>query len=103
MLNFSLPEWAESVMVRGGDFERLALSWYEDISATPGLKKFTSGFLLKEILDRFTNKTQSTLSPDRSIWMYFADDFTIATMLNSLKLFEVILIFQIISTDFYTI
>lgn len=77
-------------MVPGGPFEQLALSWYADISATGDLKKFTSGFLLKEIFDRFKNKTQSKLSPDRSLWLYFAHDHTIATMLNSLNVYKVI-------------
>lgn len=75
----------------GSDFESLALSWYEDVSATSELKKFTSGFLLKEIFDHFSNKIQSTLSPDRSLWMYFAHDYTIATMLNSLGVYKVLL------------
>lgn len=54
------------------------------------MKMIRSGYLLKEILDRFSSKIQRTLSPDRSLWMYFAHDTTIANMLNSLGLFEVI-------------
>lgn len=52
------------------------------------MKKLRSGYLLKEILDRSKNKTSSTLSPDRSLWMYFAHDNSIADMLNSLGLYK---------------
>lgn len=53
------------------------------------MKKLKSGYLLKEILDRFTNKTKGSLTPNRSLWMYFAHDITLTNMLNSLGLFEV--------------
>lgn len=76
-------------MVSGGDFDNLTTLYFQLATATTEMKKLRSGFLLKEIFERFTNKTLSTLSPDRSIWMYFAHDHTIASMLNSLKLFEV--------------
>lgn len=89
LLIFSLESWEEIVMLPDGEFERLALSPYRVISATPELRKFTAGFLLKEILDRFTNKLKSTLSPNRSLWMYFVHDYKIASMLNSLGLKEV--------------
>lgn len=53
------------------------------------MKQSRSGHLLKEILDRFTDKTMSTLTPDRSLWMYFGHDCTLADMLNSLGVFDV--------------
>lgn len=88
-----MPDWAEKVMNPnsdiGRDFEYLALQWYRIFTITNEMKKLKSGYLLKEILDRFTNKTQSTLSPDRSLWMYFAHDITVSNMLNSLGVFEV--------------
>lgn len=86
---FSLPDWAKNVMTPGGDFEYLAFYWYKIFTPTTEMKKFKSGYLLKEILDRFTNKTQLTLSPNRSLWMYFAHDITIANMLSSLGVFKV--------------
>lgn len=58
------------------------------------MKQLKSGFLLKEILDRFKNKTQLSLSPNRRLWMYFAHDNTIANMLNSLGVFKVIRFFR---------
>lgn len=88
-LHFSIPKWAEKIMVKGSDFEYLAISWMPIHTATDQMKKIKAGYLLKTIFDRFTNKTQSTLKPDRNIWMYFAHDITIVNVLNSLGLFEV--------------
>lgn len=76
-------------MASNGDFEQFALKWFQIFTVTNEMKKMKSGYLLKEILDRFTSKAESTLEPDRSLWMYFAHDITIANMLNSLGLFEV--------------
>lgn len=88
-----MSDWAERAMDPrndiGRDFKYLALQWYRMFTVTTEMKKLKSGYLLKEILDRFTNKIQLTLSPDRSLWMYFAHDITITNMLNSLGVFEV--------------
>lgn len=83
----SLPDWAKKVI--HGDFEYLNNMWYIIFTATTELKKIRSGYLLKEILDHFTSKILKTLSPNRTLWMYFAHDITIANMLNSLGLFKV--------------
>lgn len=77
-------------MKNGGDFEKIATLYFPISTHTIEMKKLKSGFLLKEILDRFSDKIQSKLSPDRKLWMYFAHDATIAFMLNSLGLFNVI-------------
>lgn len=61
----------------GSDFERLAYAWLHLITGTPEMKMFTSGYLLKDILDRLTSKAQSTLKPDLSFHMYFAHDITL--------------------------
>lgn len=53
------------------------------------MKKLKSGYLLKDILGRFSKKLKSTLTPDISLYMYFGHDLTISNMLNSLGLFEV--------------
>lgn len=76
-------------MIPGGEFERLTLYAYEQWTALLEMKKLRSGFLLKDILNRFSNKTQSILTPDRSLWMYFAHDFTIFSLLDSLGMFTV--------------
>lgn len=56
---------------------------------TPTLARIASGFLIKEIVERFAQKINSTLNPDRLLWFYSAHDYTIVNMLNSLGLFEV--------------
>lgn len=89
LLFASIPEWAERAMEPCGDLEYLAMFWFKIFTPTKGMKKLKSGFLLKEILDRFTAKMESKLSPDRSLWMYFAHDITLSNMLNTLGLFEV--------------
>lgn len=58
-------------------------------TATPQLARLKAGFLLKEILMRFKNKTESVLKPNRSMWVYSAHDTTIGNVLNSLGVFEV--------------
>jgi lysosomal acid phosphatase len=55
---------------------------------TPELARLKTGPLLKEILDRSTNKTIGKLSPNRSMWVYSAHDTTVANVLNTLGLFE---------------
>lgn len=75
--------------LKNKDFAYLAEFYFALFTQTDELKKLRAGFLLKEILDRSDNKTKSTLSPDRSLWMYFAHDNTLVDILNSLHLFDV--------------
>lgn len=53
------------------------------------MKKAKTGFLIKEIFDRFKNKSLSLLKPDRSLWIYSAHDVTIVNVLNALNVYEV--------------
>lgn len=55
---------------------------------TRKLARFKSGPLLKEILERFRDKSKSKLKTNRSLWIYSAHDTTVANMLNTLNLFE---------------
>ncbi|XP_055307972.1 prostatic acid phosphatase-like [Sitodiplosis mosellana] len=82
-----IPDWAVRAMKPCGDLEYLAIFWFKIFTVTDEMKKLKSGFLLKEILNRFTNKTQSILSPNR-LYLYFAHDITISNMLNTLGLFK---------------
>lgn len=61
-----------------------------------------AGFLLKEILDRFTNKTLSILQPDRKMWIYSAHDLNIVSILNALNLYKVILYFFFLFVENYS-
>lgn len=62
---------------------------YKTYADTPELARLKSGFLLKEMLDHFSQKINSTLQPNRCLWLYSGHDITILNMLNSLGLFEV--------------
>lgn len=85
----SLPPWAENIMEPHEEFEMLALQWYAIFTPTDEMKKLRSGFLLRDILNRFQNKTHQISSFDPILWMFFSHDITISDMLNSLGVFEV--------------
>lgn len=74
--------------------ERIAYFHHRMAADTPQLARLQSGFLIKEILDHFSMKINGTLKPDRSLWFYSAHETTIANLLNSLRLFEVIFIIR---------
>lgn len=88
-------------MSSGGPFERLAVNCLVINATTIETIKLTSGYLLKEIFDHGTKKLSSALQPDVSLWMYFAHDFTLTYLLNSLKVFTVRR-FSTISSNFET-
>lgn len=102
---YRLPKWAQKVIVPDGDFCHLNKYFYKMISGTTELKKLKSGFLLKEMLERFKKKALSTLSPDRVLYFYSSHDTTLAPMLNSLGLFEVkfSIAFERLATKVYLI
>lgn len=58
-------------------------------SGTKFLAKFSSGFLLKEILDRCTSKIQDELMPNGKMWMYSSHDSALFSFLNSLGISDV--------------
>lgn len=86
--NFRLPQWAEKA-TEDGVMEYIAKLHLKSYCATPQLARLKSGFLIKEIVERFSQKINSTLQPDRVLWLYSAHDVTIYNVLNSLGLFEV--------------
>lgn len=87
---FRLPDWVGNALNSGGDLEYLAMCYFKIYTAFTEMKKLKSGFLLKDMLDRFRSKVESTLTPDQlSLFMYFAHDITMTNMLNSLGLFKV--------------
>lgn len=59
-------------------------------TSTPELARLKAGFLFRQILEHFSQKIESTLKPDRSLWFYSAHDSTITSVLNSIGLFEVL-------------
>lgn len=90
--------WAEELIKFNDSLEFLASTWYEAYTHTTEMKKLEAGFLIKEILDRFTNKTMNRLKPNRKLWIYSTHDLTIANVLNSLNLFDVMYSFRLILT-----
>lgn len=84
---FRFPPWIHAQIANeSSDFNRLALKPYEFWTATDEMKKFYSGFLLKEMFDRFSSKLNSSLSPNRSLWLYMAHDLTVQEVLSDLGL-----------------
>lgn len=67
--------------------------YHKMYAATPDLARIESGFLIREIYERFLQKVNGTLQPNRSTWFYSAHSITISFMLTSLGLFEVCLYF----------
>lgn len=86
-----MADWAEKAIESNGTMEYIAM--YDTIlwSATSQLARLKPGFLLKEMLERFSQKINSSLQPNRSLWIYSTHYYMIANMLNGLGLFEVFL------------
>lgn len=100
---FRLPDWALKAIEPNGPMERIAFFERKLGADTNQLARLKSGFLLKEMLEHFSQKINATLKPDRSIWFYSAHEETITNMLNSLGLLEVISIdlFKTMNTFYY--
>lgn len=84
-----LPFWTDEVFYPGSEFETIAYLGFQMTTKTTEMARLSVGFLIRDILDRFSSKIASKLSPDRSLWIYSAHDSTIANVLNALGLFEV--------------
>lgn len=84
---YRLPYWLVSGLDQMGE---LAIFGMKMVTNTKRLARLKAGSLIKEIFDRFTMKVDSTLSPNRSIWIYSEHAETIINLLNALGLFEVI-------------
>lgn len=83
-----LQNWEKEAIRPNGVLKYFSGLFYEAFTHTKEMKKIEAGFLIKEILDRFTSKSQSLLEPDRKLFIYSAHDLTIANVLNALNLFE---------------
>lgn len=68
--------------------ERIAAISYASVTHFVEQKKQRAGFLIREMLNRFTNKTLSRLHPDRSLWIYAVHSTGMVNILNSLNVFD---------------
>lgn len=84
--NKTLPEWTKTVYPE--PLSTLSAWAFVSQTYTRTLARLKSGPLLKEILERFRNKTAGTLSPNRSLWIYSGHDTTVANLLNILRVFD---------------
>ncbi|XP_031632797.1 prostatic acid phosphatase-like [Contarinia nasturtii] len=84
-----LPIWTRYISHFTNDTMQQILDiHFQALTKTKEMQKFGAGFLLKEILDRFKNKSLSLLQPDRSVWIFSGHDFSILNMLRTLNLNE---------------
>lgn len=85
----SLPDWAQYVMkYHFDDLNRIITQQFLMWTETQNMKKIKAGYFLKEVLDRFLNKSKSLLHPDRTLWIYSGHDNSIINVLNSLNCFH---------------
>ncbi|XP_031635142.1 prostatic acid phosphatase-like [Contarinia nasturtii] len=88
---FDIPDWAKEILKSNVTLEYLSAVSYQIATYLPEMKKIRAGFLIKEMLDRFKNKTLSNLQPDRSLWIYAVHSTGIVNILNSLDVFEMMI------------
>lgn len=85
--NLTLPEWSKKVYPSDDLYYIAVLSFAVDTYTRP-LARLKTGPLLKDILQRFQDKANNNLNPNRSLWIYSAHDTTVANLLNTLGVFE---------------
>lgn len=87
-----MPSWVEESEMMKPESEMNAFFNYtfKVLSLTKEMKMLKSGYLIKEMFERFKQKAQHKLQPNRSLWIYSGHDITISHFLNSLNLFDVI-------------
>lgn len=86
--NKALPKWAEQEIEPGGIMEYISAFDFVLYAATPEMARFASGFLIKEIVENFSQKINATLNPDRVLRLYSGHDYSITNALNSFGLFK---------------
>lgn len=89
-LNLKLEPWAEHLLKEPSHMQNISIFLAQSLTNTTELQMLRSGFLLKEIFDRFSNKTTSSkFDPERVLWIYVTNDVAIIDILNSLGLYTV--------------
>lgn len=90
MFIWRIQQWAEEAIKPNGIMEYITKYSYAVYTNTKLLARLKGGFLIKDMLDRFNQKINSTLQPDRSLWLYAAHDYTVSNILNGLGVFKVL-------------
>lgn len=84
-------------MIPNGDFDQLINYWFPINAATTEMQMYKAGYLLQEIFTRCLNKSESKLTPDRTVWMYFAHDFIMIYVMKALGIYSVTVYFCILN------
>lgn len=88
LYNKTLPDWTKKVYP-SHDMTYVSDFTFATATYTRQMARLKTGPLIKEILERFQQKFEGKLAPDRRVWMYSAHDTTVANVLNTLKIFDV--------------
>ncbi|XP_055305423.1 prostatic acid phosphatase-like [Sitodiplosis mosellana] len=89
---FVLDDWANEALW-DSTLKYLAAFHLQSFTHSTELKKLEAGYVIKDMLDRFRNKSQSLLKPNQSIWhgslhVYACHDLSIVNILNALNLYD---------------
>lgn len=95
----SVPDWAQKLLTPGGALEKFSEYWLQLNTGTTEMKRLKSGFLLRDILDRFKSKAESKI-PNERMAIFSGHDMTIASLLNTMGLYWVIFIFHFRGNQF---
>ncbi|XP_065372417.1 prostatic acid phosphatase isoform X3 [Calliphora vicina] len=88
LYNKTLPEWTKKVYP-STDMTYISDFTFSINTYTRQMARLKTGPLIKEMLERFVDKSKGKLNPNRSLWVYSAHDTTVANVLNTLKLYDV--------------
>lgn len=100
LYNRTLPEWTKKVYP-STDMTYIADFTFSINTYTRHMARLKTGPLIKVMLQRFDEKVRGSLKPDRSVWIYSAHDTTVANVLNTLKLYDVSMLYSIIMPFYY--
>lgn len=95
-----LPNWANRILSTSKEtLEMFSALYFESATHTTEMKKTIAGFLIREMFERFKNKTLGLSDSDRKLYIYSGHDNTITNTLNALGLYDVSL--YLIKWNFY--
>lgn len=81
-----LPEWSKSIYP--DKMEKVSNYVFKVKYSSSKIKRLLTGPLITEIIERFYNKINNTLQPDRKMWIYSIHDSTILSFFNTIGYFD---------------